>query len=112
MWPSDGVALCGCGSLFLVWVWLGIIRAAQHRLAATVSRLASPDDVVRRTLIIPDQTHTKKTPTATEGHTVYYIATHSRTGPPYTHLFCFVWFSPLFCGLYPLPLVVRTLPSP
>ena len=26
------------------------------------------------------------------------------------HLFCFVWFSPLFCGLYPLPLVVRTLP--
>ena len=39
VWPSAAVGV------FLVWVCLGIIRAAQHRLAATVSRLASPDDV-------------------------------------------------------------------
>ncbi len=45
-----------------------------------------------------------------ESPAILHIATHGRTDPPYAHLFCFVVLSSLFCGLYPLPLVVRTLP--
>ena len=42
---------------------------------------------------------------------VYYLAAPSRTDPPYsyTHLFPLV-LSSVHCGLYPLPLVVPTLP--
>ena len=66
-----------------------------------------------RSGLVQNENHARAQPPHSRAHTPARAAhTETVTHPIYTHLFCFAWFSPLFCGLYPLPLVVRTLPSP